>query len=162
MLNDKLVPALNVPAATAEAMAACRLAIVDDAPAVNEKVCPVAESVIDVTDPSVNAVLAVSGAEVVPSAELAELDGNASVSAAERFATLLLLFVEPTELMASSDGSLMDTLISAAALFESVEVVKKSWPWLPLESKPSVWAALKLLENWLAREFSCESIPGIT
>ena len=113
--NDKPVPLLNVPAVTADAIAACRLAIVDDAPAVKEKVCPVDASEIDVTEPCVNAVLVARGTEGVPPAELTEFDGKSRVSTAERFATLLLLLPLPTELMASNEGSLIDTAIPEAA-----------------------------------------------
>ena len=114
-LNDKLVPELSVPAATAEAMAVCKLATVDKAPAVKEKVCPVEASEIEVIEPSVSDESVVKGDEAVPPVELADFEGGACVSTAVRFATLLLLPLDPNAFMASNEGSLIDTLIPDAA-----------------------------------------------
>ena len=159
--NHKLVPALNVPAETADAMAVCRVAMVDDVPAVKEKVCPVEASTIEMIEPFVSDVPTVRGADTLPAVELAELDGSDRVNTALRFATLLSL-LEPAEVIASKAGSLIDTLIPEAASLGFAGIENRLCPGLPLESVPCVWASLKALESWLASAFSCNNIPGST
>jgi hypothetical protein len=81
---------------------------------------------IDVTEPALSIVLAVRGTDAVPIEELAEFDGIASVSALERFATLLLL--EPAEVMASCDESLIETEMPDAAPPAVSGTLKKACP----------------------------------
>jgi hypothetical protein len=68
----RAVPVLRVPPAAA-AMADCRLAMVELAPAVNLKVPPVALSVMVVTEPAVRSVVVARGTVDEPSDEVTEL-----------------------------------------------------------------------------------------
>ena len=125
-LKDRLVPAANVPAVIAEAMAICKSAMVEDAPAVKENVWPVEASVIEVIEPASKAVLVFKGVAADPRAEVAEFDGNGCVSTAARFATLLLLVLVLAELIASKEGSVIDTVMLDAAFAGPAGIEKKS------------------------------------